>query len=74
MDLIQVRNPWGKGEIENGTFADGGKGWTQYPQIKEELKPVEGDNGVFWVTKEEFFKHYQDFSLSATSMAEFLIC
>ena len=27
IDLLKVRNPWGKGEIEDGEFDDDGPGW-----------------------------------------------
>lgn len=40
IDLIKVRNPWGRGEIEDGMFDDDGPGWDRYPQIKRQLKPV----------------------------------
>lgn len=72
IDLIKVRNPWGKGEIENGEFDDDGPGWDEYPQIKRELKPVVADDGIFWVTKEEFFRLYDTIYVSASNMTEFL--
>ena len=49
IDMFKVRNPWGKGEIEDGMFDDDGPGWKQYPQIKAELKPVIADDGIFYV-------------------------
>jgi hypothetical protein len=69
--LIKVRNPWGKGEIEDGMFDDDGPGWDKYPQIKKVLNPVVADDGIFWVTKQEFFKYFQTIYLSASSMTEF---
>lgn len=72
IDLIQVRNPWGKGEIKNGMFADKGRGWKKYPTIKKALNPVESDDGIFWVTKQEFFKHYETIYLSASNLTRFL--
>jgi hypothetical protein len=72
IDLIKVRNPWGKGEIEDGYFDDDGPGWDKYPQIKKALNPVVADDGMFWVTKQEFFELYQIIYLSASSMTEFL--
>ena len=72
VDLIKVRNPWGKGEIEDGEFDDDGPGWDQYPQIKAELKPVVADDGIFWVTKQEFFRFFSTVYLSASNMTEFL--
>ncbi|CAK0873394.1 unnamed protein product [Prorocentrum cordatum] len=51
-DLIKVRNPWGQGEFKSGMWDDDGPGWTQYPQVKEALKPVAADERVFsWLTK-----------------------
>lgn len=70
--LLKVRNPWGKGEIEDGEFDDDGPGWDRYPQIKRALKPVVADDGIFWVTKKEFFHFYQTIYLSASDMTEFL--
>ena len=46
IDLLKVRNPWGKGEIEDGEFDDDGPGWDRYPQIKRELNPVVADDGA----------------------------
>jgi len=72
IDLIKVRNPWGKGEIEDGEFDDDGPGWDRYPQIKKALNPVVADDGIFWVTKQEFFQFFQTIYLSASDMTEFL--
>lgn len=56
----------------SGEFDDDGPGWEKYPQIKRELKPVVADDGIFWVTKDEFFKYYQTIYVSASDMTEFL--
>lgn len=72
IDLLKVRNPWGNGEIEDGMFGDDGPGWDRYPQIKRLLKPVVADDGIFWVTKEEFFQFYGSIYLSASNMTLFL--
>jgi Calpain family cysteine protease len=72
IDMIKVRNPWGRGEIENGMFDDDGPGWDRYPQIKKALNPVVADDGIFWVTKQEFFHYYGTIYLSASNMTEFL--
>lgn len=70
--LFKIRNPWGNGEIENGEFDDDGPGWDKYPQIKRELKPVMADDGIFFLTKDEFFHHFGTIYLSASDMTEFL--
>jgi len=70
--LLNVRNPWGTGEIKDGQFDDDGPGWEEFPEIEEELNPVFTDDGAFWVTKEEFFRFYQTIYLSASNMTRFL--
>ena len=70
--MLKVRNPWGKGEIEDGEFDDDGPGWERYPEIKAELNPVVADDGIFWVTKQEFFQFFSTIFVSAQDMTEFL--
>jgi hypothetical protein len=73
IDLIQVRNPWGYGSIKHSMFGPTGTGWRQYPIIKKELKPIIGaDDGLFWVTKEEFFDHYETVYLGAYDLTRFI--
>jgi len=72
IDLFKVRNPWGKGEIENGLFDDDGPGWDRYPKVKRALNPVVADDGIFYLTKKEFFHHFTTVYLSASNMTEFL--
>jgi len=71
-DLIKVRNPWGQGEFKSGMWDDDGPGWAQYPQVKEALKPVAADDGIFWVDKEEFFKYFKTIYLCAKNMTKFI--
>ncbi|KAL3921073.1 MAG: hypothetical protein SGILL_002941, partial [Bacillariaceae sp.] len=74
IDLILVRNPWGRGEIENGTFRSHGPGWKDYPEIEEELDPLHDfDDGVFHLTKNEFFQYFETVYLGASDMSEFLL-
>ena len=56
-DLAKMRNPWGRGEFESGMWDDDGPGWDQYPAVKAALQPEAKDDGIFWVSKEEFFKY-----------------
>ena len=73
VDLIRVRNPWGKGEFQSGKWDDDGPGWQEYPQVKAALKPVAADDGVFWVSKDEFFKYFPTIYVCAKDMTEFLV-
>lgn len=71
-DMIQVRNPWGKGEFTTGMWDDDGPGWTQYPAVKAACKPVAADDGLFWLDKGEFFKFFHTIYVCAKDMTEFL--
>ena len=73
IDLVKMRNPWGSGEIDTGRWDDDGPGWDEYPQIKELLKPVKADDGIFWVSKEEFFQYFPTVYLGAIDMSEFKV-
>ena len=70
-DLLQVRNPWGSGEFESGEWDDDGPGWEQHPEVAEALGFVAADDGVFWVSKEEFFRFFPTLYLSASDMTHF---
>jgi len=70
VDLVKVRNPWGKGEFKTGKWDDDGPGWKDHPEVKDFLKPDLGkDDGIFWMDKEELFDHFQTFYLCAVDMA-----
>ena len=72
IDLIKMRNPHGRGEITTGEFDDDGPGWAAYPQIKAKLQHVAADDGIFWLTKQEFFRYFETLYLCAKDMSEFL--
>jgi len=72
IDLIKMRNPHGKNEIDNGYWDDDGPGWKQYPQIKRALNPKVADNGVFWLSSDEFFKYFYSVYLCASDMSRFV--
>ena len=73
-DMMQVRNLWGYGGIENGKFRQKGPGWKKYTKINKELKPVFGniDDEFFSLTRQEFFKYYDSVYLEASNMRNFL--
>ncbi|KAI9655670.1 MAG: hypothetical protein M1831_004822 [Alyxoria varia] len=55
--LLKIRNPWGRVEW-NGAWSDGSKEWT--PKIMKELDHTFGDDGIFWISYEDFLKYYRD--------------
>jgi hypothetical protein len=77
-DLIQVRNPWGKGELTSGKWDDDGPGWDQHPEVRNAISeligaqaPVQANDGAFWLEKEEFCKYFPTIFLCALNMADF---
>jgi len=72
INLMRVRNPWGKGEMQNGDFRDNGPGWEAEPKIKELLNPEVADDGIFWMTDKEFFESFDTIYVSASDMTDFL--
>ncbi|KAL9092964.1 MAG: hypothetical protein Q9159_000588 [Coniocarpon cinnabarinum] len=53
--LLKVRNPWGDTEW-TGAWSDGSKEWT--PDTMRELDHTFGDDGIFWISLEDFLKAY----------------
>lgn len=49
IDLIKLRNPWGKGEFEIGEWDDDGPGWEKHPDVKAALNPIQLDDGELWL-------------------------
>ncbi|CAE7664827.1 DEK1 [Symbiodinium pilosum] len=70
-DLIKIRNPWGKTEFTKGVWRDGGPGWRQNPKVFETCKPDTANDGVFWMSRDEFFQYFKTFYLCAKSMTDF---
>ena len=53
--LIKLRNPWGKYEWK-GAWSDGSKEWNDNPLVKMRLRPVEADDGCFWMPWDAFYE------------------
>ena len=69
IDLVKLRNPWGKGgELSDSDWADNGSGWEDHPEVKEELNPEVRNDGIFWVSKAEFFRYFPVIYVSCTDM------
>ncbi len=71
-DLALVRNPHGRGEMRSGVWDDDGPGWKKYPRVKNLLRPEKRDDGLVWMSKEEFFQHVPCVYLCAKDMTEFV--
>jgi len=64
-DMVKVRNPWHTGEFQSGMWDDDGPGWEEYPQVKEACNPMHTNDGIFWMSKEEFFTYFSTVYLCA---------
>ena len=76
VDLVQVRNPWGTGEFAKGMWTDVNglaSGWQKYPKVKALLQPKVAEDGLFWMSKEEFYKYFKTVYLCAKSMRDFKV-
>lgn len=72
INLIKVRNPWGKGEFQSGKWDDDGEGWQEHPEVEEFIQPVAADDGSFWMEPEEFFQYFHTVYLCAEDMGVFI--
>lgn len=50
-----MRNPWGKKEW-SGDWSDKSDKWT--PELKEKLKVVDKNDGIFWISSNDFIKEF----------------
>jgi hypothetical protein len=57
LKLIRIRNPWGEGEWK-GTFCDEDEEWDKHRGLKDELGYEFGKDGTWWMTYEDWTKHY----------------
>merc|ERR1712203_472152 len=56
-DLVQVRNPWGFQEW-TGDWSDNSPLWHEHPDVKDPLKPTQSNDGVFWISMDDFSQNY----------------
>lgn len=55
--IVQIRNPWGKGEWK-GDWSDNSPKWN--PELKQELGVKPQDDGIFFMDFDNFCKYYSD--------------
>ena len=56
--IVNLRNPWGQFEWK-GAWGDDSEEWT--PESKEKASFVNKDDGSFWMSYDDFTKHYARF-------------
>lgn len=57
-DLVQLRNTWGEQEW-NGAWSDGDSMWQRYPNVYKQLCLDVEDDGLFWMSKEDFANEFR---------------
>ena len=69
--IKSTRTRTGTGEFQSGAWCDNGSGWREHPEVAAELKHTVADDGIFWLTKGEFFRYFPTLYLSASDMTAF---
>jgi hypothetical protein len=52
-----VRNTWGRFEWK-GDWGDDSKKWDEHPEMKAATKWSKKEDGIFWVTPDDYYKHW----------------
>ena len=55
INLVKVRNPWGKREWK-GEWCDSDPKWTQY--MKDQVKYVDANDGTFFIAFENYVEFF----------------
>lgn len=67
--LVKLRNPWGQHEW-NGAWADDSGEWDEHPELKDELCPQSGADGLFYMDFDDFISIFTGIYVSPYSMSE----
>ena len=65
--LVQLRNPWGKGEWE-GAWSDGSKEWEADSTIRAVCRPKVEDDGAFWMEWTDFAAFFSSIDVCVRSV------
>eukprot|EP00746_Dinoflagellata_sp_MGD_P021666 gnl/MRDRNA2_/MRDRNA2_150577_c0_seq1.p1 gnl/MRDRNA2_/MRDRNA2_150577_c0~~gnl/MRDRNA2_/MRDRNA2_150577_c0_seq1.p1 ORF type:complete len:520 (+),score=123.05 gnl/MRDRNA2_/MRDRNA2_150577_c0_seq1:169-1560(+) len=68
-DLMQLRNPWGCSEW-SGAWSDNSGLWNDNPDVAEECGWEQADDGLFWMTYDDFSSNYQQVFVCRKNMGE----
>jgi len=61
LKMVQLRNPWGKGEWK-GAWADSDSKWQEFPEVAKTLEEdgKKEKDGIFWMAWEDFIATYNN--------------
>jgi len=68
-NLVCLRNPWGKSEWK-GDWSDESDLWDANPEVAQECGHVVCDDGVFWISFEDFGENYPSIFVCKKNMGE----
>eukprot|EP00931_Biecheleriopsis_adriatica_P073673 TRINITY_DN47914_c0_g1_i1.p1 TRINITY_DN47914_c0_g1~~TRINITY_DN47914_c0_g1_i1.p1 ORF type:complete len:505 (+),score=53.16 TRINITY_DN47914_c0_g1_i1:60-1574(+) len=58
LSLIRMRNPWGNDGEWNGDWSDASTKWKEFPHVSRAVEHVKANNGMFWISLEDFVSEY----------------
>ncbi|CAE7800651.1 DEK1 [Symbiodinium sp. CCMP2592] len=58
LELVRVRNPWGKKQEYDGDWGDSSEKWKEHPEVAKEVNFQKRVDGVFWMTIADFCKWF----------------
>ncbi|XP_068810176.1 calpain-10 isoform X3 [Struthio camelus] len=61
--LLRIRNPWGR-RCWKGPWCEGGQGWSQLDPVAASEMLSQIQEGEFWVDEEEFFREFDEITVS----------
>jgi len=72
-DMLELRARSGIEEIHLGGWEEGGRKWEEHPEVFRACgEPTPRDDGMFWIQKEDFFRHFNTIYLCAQDMKAWL--
>lgn len=68
--LVKLRNPWGAGGAWKGAWSDSSRNWRseQHKQVAEMVQLKRGDDGVFFMSFEDWCERFTHIDVSLKSM------
>eukprot|EP00635_Sarcinochrysidales_sp_CCMP3193_P004963 CAMPEP_0118899356 /NCGR_PEP_ID=MMETSP1166-20130328/5946_1 /TAXON_ID=1104430 /ORGANISM="Chrysoreinhardia sp, Strain CCMP3193" /LENGTH=824 /DNA_ID=CAMNT_0006838483 /DNA_START=1 /DNA_END=2475 /DNA_ORIENTATION=- len=66
--LVQLRNPWGNDREWNGPWSDGAPEWDTYPDVNAALDYEPRDDGLFWMSWDDFHSTFDGVQVAAIEM------
>eukprot|EP00929_Paragymnodinium_shiwhaense_P013719 TRINITY_DN121567_c0_g1_i1.p1 TRINITY_DN121567_c0_g1~~TRINITY_DN121567_c0_g1_i1.p1 ORF type:complete len:453 (-),score=94.08 TRINITY_DN121567_c0_g1_i1:257-1615(-) len=67
-DLLCLRNPWGDTEWE-GDWSDKSELWDDHPEVAAECGHTVDEDGMFWISFEDFCENYKSVYVCKKSMS-----